>query len=176
MAVIGIDPGTALTGYGIVEELDDGSLKAIDYGVFRTGANEAPEARLRSLFEQLNSLLLLHSIECSAVEKLFFQRNVKTALSVGQARGVILLSLTLANKPIFEYNPMDIKQSVAGYGRADKKQIQQMVKVLLNLESIPEPDDAADALAVAICHIHSHKLLNYRDPDENNNQSIQPND
>ena len=172
MAVIGIDPGTALTGYGIVEELGDGSLRAIDYGVFRTVANEAPETRLRSLFEQLNSLLLLHRLECAAVEKLFFQRNVKTALSVGQARGVIMLSLTLANKPIFEYNPMDIKQAVVGYGRADKKQIQQMVKVLLGLDCIPEPDDAADALAVAICHIHSHKLLNTINPDENNNQSI----
>ena len=168
MAVIGIDPGTALTGYGIVEELGDGSLRAIDYGVFRTNANEAPEIRLRSLFEQLNNLLLLHSLECAAVEKLFFQRNVKTALSVGQARGVIMLSLTLANKQIFEYNPMDIKQSVVGYGRADKKQVQQMVKVLLGLDSIPEPDDAADALAVAICHIHSHKLLNTINPDENN--------
>ena len=168
MAVIGIDPGTALTGYGIVEELGDGSLRAIDYGVFRTNANEAPEIRLRSLFEQLNSLLLLHSLECAAVEKLFFQRNVKTALSVGQARGVIMLSLTLANKQIFEYNPMDVKQSVVGYGRADKKQVQQMVKVLLGLDSIPEPDDAADALAVAICHIHSHKLLNTINPDENN--------
>ena len=172
MAVIGIDPGTALTGYGIVEELGDGSLKAIDYGVFRTDAKETPELRLRSLFEQLNALLPLHNLECAAVEKLFFQKNVRTALSVGQARGVIMLSLTLANKPIFEYNPMDIKQSVAGYGRADKKQMQQMVKVLLGLECIPEPDDAADALAVAICHIHSHKLLNYSEPDENNHQPI----
>ena len=168
MAVIGIDPGTALTGYGIVQELDDGSLKAIDYGVFRTDAKATPELRLRSLFEQLNSLLLLHSLECAAVEKLFFQRNVRTALSVGQARGVIMLSLALANKQIFEYNPMDIKQAVSGYGRADKKQMQQMVKILLGLDCVPEPDDAADALAVAICHIHSHKLLNYRIPDENN--------
>ncbi len=172
MAVIGIDPGTALTGYGVVEELADGSLKAIDYGVFRTDSKDAPELRLRSLFEQLNSLLILHSLECAAVEKLFFQRNVKTALSVGQARGVILLSLTLANKQIFEYNPMDIKQAIAGYGRADKKQVQQMVKVLLGLDHVPEPDDAADALAVAICHIHSYKLIQSNNSNENNHQPI----
>jgi crossover junction endodeoxyribonuclease RuvC len=172
MAVIGIDPGTAITGYGIVEELVDGSLKAIDYGVLRTSTNENAEIRLKSIFEQLNSLLLLHSLNCAAVEKLFFQRNVKTALSVGQARGVILLSLTLAKVKIFEYNPMDIKQSVVGYGHADKKQMQQMVKVLLGLECIPEPDDAADALAVAICHIHSYKLLNNLNSDENNYQPI----
>jgi crossover junction endodeoxyribonuclease RuvC len=168
MAVIGIDPGTALTGYGIVEELADGSLKAIDYGVFRTDSKDSPELRLCSIFNQLNEVLLLHNLECAAVEKLFFQRNVKTALSVGQARGVILLSLTLANKTIFEYNPMDIKQAIAGYGRADKKQMQQMIKVLLNLDQIPEPDDAADALAVAICHIHSHKFLRSSFSDEDN--------
>ena len=128
--------------------------------------------RLASLFDQLNCLLNLHSLECAAVEKLFFQRNVKTALSVGQARGVILLSLTLANKRIFEYNPMDIKQAVAGYGRADKRQVQQMVKVLLGMDHIPEPDDAADALAVAICHIHSYKLLQTNNTDENNLQPV----
>jgi len=172
MAVIGIDPGTALTGYGIVEELADGSLKAIDYGVFKTDSKDSPEDRLSSLFEQLNSLIILHSLECAAVEKLFFQRNVKTALSVGQARGVILLSLTLAKKRIFEYNPMDIKQAVVGYGRADKKQMQQMVKVLLGLDHIPEPDDAADALAVAICHIHSYKLLQSSIPDEDNYKPV----
>ena len=159
MAVIGIDPGTALTGYGVVEELADGSLKAISYGVLKTDPKGSPESRLSSIFEQLNDLLLLHSLDCAAVEKLFFQRNVKTALAVGQARGVILLSLTLAKKPIYEYNPMEIKQAIAGYGKADKKQMQQMVKILLDLEKIPEPDDAADALAVAICHIHSRRLL-----------------
>ncbi len=159
MAVIGIDPGTALTGYGIVEELADGTLNAVSYGVLKTNPKESPESRLSSLFEQLNGLLLLHSLDCAAVEKIFFQSNVKTALAVGQARGVILLSLALAKKTIFEYNPMEIKQAIAGYGKADKKQMQQMVKILLDLEQIPEPDDAADALAVAICHIHSRRLL-----------------
>jgi crossover junction endodeoxyribonuclease RuvC len=173
MAVIGIDPGTAITGYGIVEELGDGSLRAIDYGVLKTTANEITEVRLKLIFEQLNRLLLLHSLDCAAVEKLFFQKNVKTALSVGQARGVILLSLTLAKMKVYEYNPVDIKQSVAGYGHADKKQMQQMVKILLGLDRIPEPDDAADALAVAICHIHSIKLLNSIEPDEDDNKFIQ---
>ena len=172
MAVIGIDPGTALTGFGIIEELSDGSLKAIDFGVFRTEATKSPETRLQSLFDQLNQLIHLHNLDCAAVEKLFFQRNVKTALIVGQARGVILLSLKLADLQIFEYNPMDIKQSVAGYGRADKKQMQQMVKILLGLDSIPEPDDAADALAVAICHIHSHKVLGLNSTNENDNKFI----
>ncbi len=159
MAVIGIDPGTALTGYGVIDELPDGSLIVIDYGVVKTDSAELPEARLNSLFEQLNKLLLLHRLDCAAVEKLFFQRNVKTALTVGQARGVILLSLALAKMPVFEYNPMEIKQAISGYGRADKKQMQQMVKVILAMEKVPEPDDAADALAVAICHIHSRRLL-----------------
>jgi crossover junction endodeoxyribonuclease RuvC len=172
MAVIGIDPGTAITGFGIVEELGDGGLRAIDYGVIRTPANEYAEIRLQSIFEQLNNLLLLHSLESAAVEKLFFQRNVKTALSVGQARGVILLSLTLAKIKVFEYNPVDIKQSIAGYGHADKNQMQQMVRILLGLDCVPEPDDAADALAVAICHIHSYKLLNSLNIDEDNNQLI----
>jgi crossover junction endodeoxyribonuclease RuvC len=169
MAVIGIDPGTALTGFGIVEELADGSLIAIGYGALKTDPKESAESRLFSLFEQLNELLHIHSLDCAAVEKLFFQRNVKTALAVGQARGVILLSLTLAKKPIFEYNPMEIKQAIAGYGKADKKQMQQMVKILLNMEKIPEPDDAADALAVAICHIHSRRLSQARNLNEDDN-------
>ena len=159
MAVIGIDPGTALTGYGIIEESADGSLKAVQYGVIKTRTHDSPEKRLHSIFEQLNKIIFLHSLESAAVEKLFFQKNVKTALSVGQARGVILLSLALAKIPVFEYNPMDIKQAVSGYGNADKKQMQQMIKVLLDLDCIPEPDDAADALAVSICHIHSQKYL-----------------
>ncbi len=167
MAVIGIDPGTALTGYGIVEENADGSLQAISFGVLKTDSKGSAESRLKSLFEQLNELLLFHSLDCAAVEKLFFQRNVKTALAVGQARGVILLSLTMAKKTIYEYNPMEVKLAIAGYGKADKKQMQQMVKILLNLEKNPEPDDAADALALAICHIHGRRLSQTSSLDEN---------
>jgi len=159
MAVIGIDPGTALTGYGIIEELPDQSLQVIDFGVIRTDSTDKPEIRLRKIFSQLNEILALHKPETGAVEKLFFQRNTRTAMSVGQARGVAILSLAEAGLSISEYGPVEIKQAVVGYGKASKNQVQQMVKILLNLQEIPKPDDAADALAVAICHIHSRKML-----------------
>jgi crossover junction endodeoxyribonuclease RuvC len=160
MAVIGIDPGTAITGYGIVEESPSGELITISYGVIRTSSGIEPHERLLSLSKQLNHVLKTYSPESGAVEKLFFQRNVRTALSVGQARGVILLSLAMSRIPVFEYNPMEVKLSVTGYGKADKKQVQQMVKTMLDLDEIPAPDDAADALAVAICHIHSRRFRN----------------
>ncbi len=159
MTVIGIDPGTALTGYGIIEELPDQSLQVIDFGVIRTDSTDKPEIRLRKIFSQLNEILALHKPETGAVEKLFFQRNTRTAMSVGQARGVAILSLAEAGLSISEYGPVEIKQAVVGYGKASKNQVQQMVKILLNLQEIPKPDDAADALAVAICHIHSRKML-----------------
>jgi len=110
------------------------------------------------LFDELRKILLLHRPESAAVEKLFFSRNVTTAITVGQARGVALLALAQSGLTVGEYTPMEIKQAVAGYGGADKNQVQQMVKALLNLEKVPKPDDAADALAVAICHLHSHRL------------------
>ncbi|MCD6577823.1 MAG: crossover junction endodeoxyribonuclease RuvC [Anaerolineaceae bacterium] len=159
MAVIGIDPGTALTGYGIIEELSDQSLQVIDFGVIRTGSNDKPETRLIKIFSQLNRILSIYKPEAGAVEKLFFQRNTRTAMSVGQARGVAILSLAEVGISISEYGPVEIKQAVVGYGKASKNQVQQMVKMLLNLREIPKPDDAADALAVAICHIHSRKML-----------------
>ena len=159
MAVIGIDPGTALTGYGIIEELPDQSLQVIDFGVIRTDSTDKPEIRLRKIYSQLNEILSLYKPETGAVEKLYFQRNTRTAMSVGQARGVAILSLAEAGLSISEYGPAEIKQAVVGYGKASKNQVQQMVKILLNLQEIPKPDDAADALAVAICHIHSRKML-----------------
>ena len=159
MAVIGIDPGTALTGYGIIKELSDQSLQVIDFGVIRTESTDKPEIRLRKIFSQLNEILSLYKPETGAVEKLFFQRNTRTAMSVGQARGVAILSLAEAGLSVSEYSPVEIKQAVVGYGKASKNQVQQMVKTLLNLQEIPKPDDAADALAVAICHIHSRKML-----------------
>ena len=158
MLVIGIDPGTATTGYGLVRENADGGLVAVDYGAITTPAGVAMPERLLSLYRGLQELLLLHHPESGAVEKLFFQRNVRTAISVGQGRGVALLALAEASIPTAEYTPLEIKQAVAGYGGADKHQVQQMVKALLNLESLPRPDDAADALAVAICHLHSAKM------------------
>jgi crossover junction endodeoxyribonuclease RuvC len=156
--VIGIDPGTATTGYGLVGEDDSGKLIAIAYGVIRTPVNLAMPKRLLQLFTTLNEIILLHRPDYAAVEKLFFQKNVRTAISVGQARGVSLLSLAAADIEIEEYTPLEVKQAVVGYGGAEKSQVQYMVSVLLNLEEIPRPDDAADALAVAICHINSHLM------------------
>jgi len=156
--VIGIDPGTATTGYGLVRENEDGSLLAVDYGVISTTPDLSMPQRLLELHRRLLEILLLHRPQSGAVEKLFFQRNVTTAISVGQARGVALLSLAESNLPVAEYTPLEVKQAVAGYGGADKNQVQQMVRALLGLETIPHPDDAADALAVAICHLHTAKV------------------
>jgi crossover junction endodeoxyribonuclease RuvC len=158
MAVIGIDPGTALTGYGIVEENSNGDLIVLGFGVIETSKNTASHSRLLTIYTELEDVLSLYRPESSAVERLFFQKNTKTALAVGQARGVILLSLAKAGIEISEYNPVEIKQAITGYGQASKKQMQEMVKILLRLDSIPQPDDAADALAIAICHIHSRKM------------------
>lgn len=157
MRVIGIDPGTAITGYGIIEENEKNEIYAVTYGVIKTKEGINPEKRLQEINQSINELLLLHKPDNGSVEKLFFQRNVSTAIAVGQARGVILLSFAQAEIPVFEYTPNEVKQSVTGYGAAGKKQIQEMVKILLNLEEIPKPDDAADALAIAICHLHSYK-------------------
>jgi crossover junction endodeoxyribonuclease RuvC len=160
MIVLGIDPGTAITGFGIIEETSDQSLKVVDCGVIRTSASASDWDRLHTLFERLNEIICHHKPDCAAVEKLYFQRNVTTALSVGQARGVILLSMAMNSLPVGEYTPLEVKLSVAGYGKADKQQVQRMVATLLMLEKYPSPDDVADALAVGICHINSHKLKN----------------
>jgi len=166
MLVIGIDPGTATTGYGLVRQLADGSLSLVDYGVVLTPANLEISKRLLSLHRQLTEIILLHRPQSGAVEKLFFQRNVTNAISVGQARGVALLALAQAGLAAGEYTPMQVKQAVAGYGGADKTQIQHMVRALLNLPEIPRPDDAADALAVAICHAHSLHYQNLVDAQD----------
>ncbi len=150
MIVLGIDPGTALTGYGFIDVSDRDDLKVIDYGVISTPAKEKMEYRLLTLFDVLTEKMLLHKPAYGAVEKLFFSNNVTTAISVGQARGVVLLCMARAGIPIAEYTPMEIKQAVVGYGGAEKKQVQLMVKSILGLDAIPKPDDAADALAAAI--------------------------
>jgi crossover junction endodeoxyribonuclease RuvC len=155
MLVIGIDPGTATTGYGLVREQEDGSLSVVDYGVILTASDMPMPQRLLELHRRLTDILLLHHPDSGAVEKLFFQTNVRTAMTVGQARGVVLLDLAQAGLDVAEYTPLEVKQAVVGYGGADKNQVQQMVRALLNLDDIPRPDDAADALAVAICHLHS---------------------
>lgn len=155
MLVIGIDPGTATTGYGLVQDDEDGALVVCAFGVIQTPPGLPMAERLLELHGQLREIILLHQPHSGAVEKLFFQRNVRTALSVGQARGVAMLALAQSGLEVGEYTPLEVKQAVAGYGGADKNQVQQMVRVLLSLDEIPRPDDAADALAVAICHLHS---------------------
>jgi crossover junction endodeoxyribonuclease RuvC len=159
MLVVGIDPGTATTGYGFIRETPRGGLEVVDFGVILTQAGLSPAVRLLQLCRRLDEILQFHRPESGAVEKLFFEKNVKTALAVGQARGVILLSLARENIPVYEYTPIEVKQAVTGYGGADKNQVQQMVRAILNLATIPKPDDAADALAIAICHLHSARLV-----------------
>ena len=152
---LGIDPGTATTGYGLVHLMPDGELVAVTFGVILTPKDATPPARLEMLFDDLNRLLKKYEPDTAAVEKLFFQSNVTTAIAVGQARGVIMLCLQKAGITPFEYTPNEVKQAVAGYGGADKRQVQEMVRALLRLESIPKPDDAADALAIAITHLNT---------------------
>lgn len=154
---LGIDPGTATTGYGLVRLMPDGELVAVSFGIISTDKDETPSARLEIIFDELNKLIKKHKPETAAVEKLFFARNVTTGIAVGQARGVVLLALQKAGIDSFEYTPLEVKQAVAGYGGADKKQVQEMVRALLQLDKIPKPDDAADALAIAITHLNTKR-------------------
>ena len=154
---LGIDPGTATTGYGLVRLMPDGELVAVSFGIISTPKDASASARLEMLHTQLRILLRKHKPDTSAVEKLFFARNVTTALAVGQARGVVMLALQQAGLEIFEYTPKEVKNAVAGYGGADKRQVQEMVRALLQMDSIPKPDDAADALAIAITHLNTKR-------------------
>lgn len=157
MRVIGIDPGTAMTGWGIVEGEDQG-LNLVACGVVTTPAGTPLPQRLQSIYRELTSIVQQYRPDSSAIEELFFSKNAKTALAVGHGRGAAMLALANADLSIVEYKPLEVKQALTGHGSADKRQIQQMVKLLLALDEIPRPDDAADALAVAICHLHSAKL------------------
>ncbi len=157
MRVLGIDPGTAITGYGVVEEAS-GDLMPQTFGVIRTPARQLLPVRLQSIYRAVRELTQEWKPDVAAVEELFFSRNARTAMAVGQARGVTLLALADAGLAVAEYTPLVIKQAVTGYGSADKTQMQEMVRLLLHLPEIPRPDDAADALAVAICHLHSARL------------------
>ena len=161
MLVLGIDPGTAITGYGLVTESPAGQLGTVGYGIIQTPKEQNPGERLQIIFQKLKEIINLHHPESGSVEKLFFQRNVTTALAVGQARGVALLVLAEFKLSVSEYTPMEVKQAVCGYGGASKNQVQQMVKILLNLDTLPKPDDAADALAIAICHLNSMKMKSF---------------
>lgn len=151
MIILGIDPGLALIGYGVIEYKGN-KYKAIDYGCVTTSSDATVPERLKIIYQELSNLIDKYNPDDIAMEELFFNKNVKTAIKVGQARGVEILAAINKGKDVYEYTPLQIKQSVAGYGRAEKRQVQEMVKLLLNLKEIPKPDDAADALAVAICH------------------------
>jgi crossover junction endodeoxyribonuclease RuvC len=155
--VLGIDPGTAITGFGLVREAEAG-LELVGYGAINTSPDQPLPERLQIIYQGITEVIREHRPDTAAVEELFFSRNVRTALSVGHARGVTLLALADAGLSIHEYKPLQVKQAVAGYGGADKRQVQEMVRMLLDLDQVPQPDDAADAVAVAVCHIHSARM------------------
>lgn len=158
MIVLGIDPGTARTGYGLVEREGSQHLRALDYGCLETPAGMPLAQRLRLIEEGLDELMEAHRPVLVAVERLFFNKNVRTASAVGEARGVVLLVAARHGLAIQEYGPHEVKQAVTGHGRADKGQVQRMVQALLGLPTLPRPDDAADALASAICAAHAYRL------------------
>jgi crossover junction endodeoxyribonuclease RuvC len=152
MRIIGIDPGTASVGFGIIDE-EDGRLNVVEYGVIRTQPKDGDASkRLQIIYHELNEILNTYRPDAAAVEELFFGRNISTAIQVGQARGVILLALANSQITVAEYSPPKIKEAVSGYGNASKEQVQYMVQNLLDLEEKPKPDDAADGLAVALTH------------------------
>ena len=158
MAVLGIDPGIGTTGYGLVDEDARGDMALVAYGVIETTPGAPMPKRLKRLHDEMQAILREHQPESLAVEQLFFGRNVTTAISVGQARGVLLLAAAQAGLDVFEYKPAEVKQALSGYGNADKRQMQEMVRLLLNLDHIPRPDDAADAIAIAMCHLQSRRI------------------
>ncbi|NJN66320.1 MAG: crossover junction endodeoxyribonuclease RuvC [Chloroflexaceae bacterium] len=159
MRTLGIDPGTALLGWGVLDE-HHGTLQSVACGVVRTLREQTTEQRLLTLHTELTALVQQYQPDAAAIEELFFSRNVTTALAVGQARGVVLLTLAQAGIAVYEYTPREVKQAVAGYGGADKHQMQEMVRLTLNLKHLPRPDDAADALAIAICHAYTAPMRN----------------
>lgn len=157
MIIMGIDPGFAITGYGVVK-YEGNKFSVLDYGAITTDASMKLSQRLLVLNNDLEELIRRHEPDAISIEELFFNKNIKTALTVGHGRGVAVLAAAKSGTDIYEYTPLQVKQSVVGYGRAEKAQIQQMVKAILNLSAVPKPDDVADALAVAICHGNSHRM------------------
>lgn len=157
MIILGIDPGYAIVGIGVLE-YKNGKFRPIEYNAITTHASMSTSLRLKVIYEEIGAYLDKYKPDAVAIEELFFNSNQKTAIAVAQARGVLVSQTAVRDIPIYEYTPLQIKQAVAGYGRADKAQVQQMVKLLLGLNAIPKPDDAADGLAVAICHAHSSKV------------------
>jgi len=157
MIILGFDPGLATVGYGIIKS-DGNKHSLIDYGIISTPSTMRTPDRLRNIYLDVTTIIDKYSPDAIAVEELFFNNNVKTAIAVAQARGALLAAASIKTNELFEYTPLQIKQAVVGYGRAEKKQVQIMVSTFLSLKEMPKPDDAADALAVAICHAHSAKM------------------
>lgn len=157
---MGIDPGLAIVGFGILDQRGN-QLEPVDFGCIKTEADLQLPTRLKQIYDACTIIINEHQPDVVAIEKIFFNRNVTTAFTVGQARGVIMLAVEEAGIPITEYSPIKVKQAVTGYGKAEKKQIQEMVKLLLSLPRIPQPDDVADALAVAICEAHNDSFNHY---------------
>lgn len=158
MVILGIDPGYAIVGYGVIDYRNN-HFSVIDYGAILTDAKTPFNERLEIIYDKLTSLIEKHNPEAMAIEKVFYNSNAKTVIDVSQARGVIMLAAQKKKLPAFEYTPLQVKQSVVGYGRAEKKQVQEMTKRILALEKVPKPDDTADALAMAICHAHASGSL-----------------
>ncbi len=157
MRVLGFDPGTATTGFGVVDGKGT-RLTHIAHGAIVTPPGLHFAKRLRMIFEQAQELIALHRPDAVAIEKIYFSQNVTTGISVAQSRGTLAVAAALAGRPVVEFSPLEVKNAVVGYGKATKKQVQEMVKILLNMETLPKPDDAADALALAICQLHSGRL------------------
>jgi len=158
MIVLGIDPGTATLGWAIIKNGEGATCKVEAYGCIETDKASIFPRRLEEIHKKLSEVILKYQPDITAIEQLFFAKNVKTAITVGEARGVAILAAVQANLPVAEYTPLQVKQALVGYGRAEKKQMQKMLKILLGLNELPQPDDAADALAVALCHINSRKM------------------
>lgn len=158
MRILGIDPGYAIVGYGVVD-FDNVNFTTVGYGAITTEAGEHFHQRLNSIDTDMGYLLEKYKPDCMAVEKLFFTTNQKTAIDVAQARGVIVVNAVKRKVPVFEYTPLQVKQGVVGYGKAEKHQVMEMIKSILKLQQVPKPDDVADALAVAVCHGHSRNSL-----------------
>ena len=154
MRILGIDPGYAIIGYGILD-YSNTRFNVVDFGAITTPAGMDFNRRLELIYDEMMLLFSRYSPEAMAIEKLFYNTNAKTVIDVAQARGVIMLSAQKNNVPAFEYTPLQVKQSVVGYGRAEKKQVQEMTRIILHLDCVPKPDDTADALAMAVCHAHT---------------------
>lgn len=158
MRILGIDPGYAIVGYGVIDYVGN-HFTVVDYGAITTPAGMDFNRRLELIYDEMNVLLSTQKPEAMAIEKLFYNTNAKTVIDVAQARGVLALAAQKNGVPMYEYTPLQVKQSVVGYGRAEKKQVQEMIKIILKLDKVPKPDDTADALAMAVCHAHSSGSL-----------------